>query len=59
MQRRKYEAGAGVFLKVLYLSQRSFRETPEVKWERGTFVKRKTVILSTTEHTLQATHGTR
>lgn len=35
------------------------RNAPEGREERGPFVKRKTVILSTAEHTLQATHGTR
>lgn len=33
------------------------RNAPEGRGERGPFVKRKAVILSASEHTLQATHG--
>lgn len=33
------------------------RSAPEGRGERGPFVKRKAVILSTAEYTLQATHG--
>lgn len=41
----------------LCLSQRCFGEMRQRGEGRGAVCKEETVILSTTEHTLQATHG--